>query len=45
MSIDELYEGEHEGIEYCVDGNGNGSVPEGELSMDDEETYIWNFEV
>jgi len=31
MTIDEFYEGDHEGIEYSVDGNGNVSVPEGQL--------------
>lgn len=38
MSIDEFYKEQHEGVEYNVDGNGNVSVPEGQLSIDDEET-------
>ncbi|MCM3241308.1 hypothetical protein M3598_01000 [Cytobacillus oceanisediminis] len=37
MTIDEFYEDDHEGIEYSVDGNGNVSVPEGQLSIDEEE--------
>ncbi|MFJ7585622.1 hypothetical protein [Bacillus cereus] len=37
MTIDEFYEDDHEGIEYSVDGNGNVSVPDGQLSIDEEE--------
>lgn len=36
MTIDEFYENNHEGIEYSVDDNGTVSVPEGQLSIDDE---------
>jgi hypothetical protein len=37
MTIDEFYEDDHEGIEYSVDGNGNVSVPEGQISLDEVE--------
>jgi hypothetical protein len=38
MTIDEFYkEDDHEGIKYSVDGNGNVSVPEGQMTIDDEE--------
>ncbi|WP_433959331.1 hypothetical protein [Cytobacillus horneckiae] len=37
MSIDEFYEEDHEGIEYSVDGDGNVSVPDGQLSIDEED--------
>lgn len=37
MSIEEFYEDDHEGIEYTVDGNGNVSVPDGQMSIEDEE--------
>jgi hypothetical protein len=37
MTIDEFYEDDHEGIEYSVDGDGNVSVPDGQLSIDEEE--------
>jgi hypothetical protein len=37
MSIEEFYDDDHEGIEYSVDGNGNVSVPEGQLSLDEVE--------
>lgn len=37
MTIDEFYEDDHEGIEYSVDSNGNVSVPDGQLSTDEEE--------
>lgn len=36
MTIDEFYEDNHEGIEYGVDANGTVSVPEGQLSINDE---------
>ncbi|XIG89023.1 hypothetical protein C1N90_20935 [Priestia aryabhattai] len=38
MTIDEFYEDNHEGIEYKVDGDGSVSVPEGQLSIDEEES-------
>ncbi|MGM0973386.1 MAG: hypothetical protein ACQEW2_10965 [Bacillota bacterium] len=37
MTIDEFYEDDHEGIEYSVDGNGNVSVTDGQLSIQEEE--------
>ncbi|MFS0822151.1 hypothetical protein [Bacillus sp. 1P02SD] len=43
MSIEEFYEqNDHEGIEYNVDGNGNVSVPDGQMSLevDKEETSV-----
>lgn len=36
MTIDEFNQEPHEGIEYSVDGNGNVSVPEDQLSLEDE---------
>ncbi|MGN8233091.1 hypothetical protein ACTHAL_001316 [Priestia flexa] len=36
MTIDEFYEDDHEGIEYSVDDDGTVSVPEGQLSINDE---------
>ncbi|MBN8253593.1 hypothetical protein [Priestia flexa] len=36
MTIDEFYEDGHEGIEHGVDDNGTVSVPEGQLSIDEE---------
>ncbi|MFC0416292.1 hypothetical protein ACFFHH_12610 [Cytobacillus solani] len=36
MTIEEFYKNDHEGIEYSVDGNGNVSVPDGQLSIEDE---------
>ncbi|MFL7940793.1 hypothetical protein ACKA0G_10020 [Priestia megaterium] len=38
MTIDEFYEGDHEGIEYNVESDGSVSVPEGQLSIDKEES-------
>ncbi|WWB86892.1 hypothetical protein V5F90_03230 [Priestia aryabhattai] len=38
MTIDEFYEDNHEDIEYSVDGDGSVSVPEGQLSIDEEES-------
>jgi hypothetical protein len=38
MTIDEFYEGDHEGIEYNVESDGSVSVPEGQLSIDEEES-------
>lgn len=38
MSLEEFYDedsDEHEGIEYTVDGNGNVSVPDNQISLDD----------
>jgi hypothetical protein len=38
MTIDEFYkEDDHDGIQYSVDGNGNVSVPEGQMTIDEEE--------
>jgi hypothetical protein len=37
MTIDEFNQEQHEGIEYSVDENGNVSVPEGQLSLDEVE--------
>lgn len=36
MTIDEFYEDGHEGIEYSVESDGSVSVPEGQLSIDEE---------
>ncbi|MDQ0270123.1 hypothetical protein J2S17_001998 [Cytobacillus purgationiresistens] len=36
MTIDEFYE-EHEGIEYSVDADETVEVPEGQLSLDENE--------
>ncbi|KAB2337629.1 hypothetical protein F7731_08520 [Cytobacillus depressus] len=36
MTIEEFYEDGHEGIKYSVDGNGNVSVPDGQLSIDED---------
>jgi transcription initiation factor IIF auxiliary subunit len=38
MTIDEFYEDDHEGIEYNVDSDGSVSVPEGQISIDEEES-------
>ena len=38
MTIDEFYEDDHEGIEYNVESDGSVSVPEGQLSIDEEES-------
>jgi hypothetical protein len=38
MTIDEFYEDGHEGIEYSVESDGSVSVPEGQLSIDEEES-------
>ncbi|MGZ0131871.1 hypothetical protein ACXKZH_07105 [Priestia megaterium] len=38
MTIDEFYEDDHESIEYNVDSDGSVSVPEGQLSIDKEES-------
>jgi len=37
MTIDEFYEDDHEGIEYNVESDGSVSVPEGQLSIGEEE--------
>ena len=38
MSIEEFYEEPHEGVQYNVEKDGTASVPEGQLSIEDEET-------